>query len=148
METVRTCQFSIESFSYQPSKPIKTLEERREAFRERLRKVMQKDDPNLIKYPAWLRRDFFAYWSALDNDFGYKMKFEKVKSWNTKLRLNTWKKHTEKDARWQQTTTYKAPKKKNIDYGRIDLEAAKRRGQDTSIGELIPAGERLKKSWK
>lgn len=141
--------YTIQKFSYTPLKKTRSLEERREAFRSRLKKVMDEVDPKLKEFPSWLRIDFWNYWTALDNDFGKKMKFEKEKSWNTKLRLNTWKKNSEKDKRWnsQKQKVYIAPKQKNIDYGRTDPEKAKERLRKQSVNKIMGAGERLKNNW-
>ena len=146
---MNTCIYQIQTYSYQPTKKAKGLEERKEAFRSRLKKIMDEVDPNLKKYPTWLRKEFWEYWTALDNDFGRKMKFEKEKSWNTKLRLNTWRRNASNDKRWNESAkSYTPPKRLKVDYGRIDYEAKKRDSKNQSISEILGAGERLRNNWK
>ena len=141
-------QFNLSYFHYEPKVKGKSKEDRIKAFKQRLSVKVNKVDPNYIKYPKWLRIEFFKYWTSLDNDFGHKMKFEKCKSWNTLLRLETWRKNSEKDPRWQKSETYKQPKKSNIDYGHQDYQAAKERmSQDQPINEIIGSGSRLKSRW-
>lgn len=142
------CTYQIQRYSYTPSKKVVTLEERRERFRNRLKKVIDEIDPNCVMYPTWLRKEFWTYWTALDNDFGRKMKFEKEKSWNTKLRLATWKRNASKDPRWKTEAVYKPPKKSNNEYGKIDYEKHKERQGENQISTIMRAGERLKKNWK
>ena len=87
------------------------IDERKEDFRNRLRAWCDMNDPKCIKYPVWLRKEFWEYWTAT-NDNGRKMYFEMEKKWNTGLRLATWARNCQKDPRWN-----KQEKKKNIDYG-------------------------------
>ena len=79
---------------------MKPLEERREFFRNRLRAYCDMNDPDCIKYPVWLRKDFWNYWTAM-NDNGRKMYFEMESKWNTGLRLATFVKNSMKDPRWK-----------------------------------------------
>jgi len=60
----------------------------------------QKDFKNLIwesvgktckVYPKLMLIEFFEHWSTV-SDRGWKMAYEKEKTWNTKRRLATWKK--------------------------------------------------------
>ena len=102
---MNTCTYQIQTFKYTPSKKVKTLEERKEEFRGLLHAYTRVSDPNCEKWPSWLRKDFFEYWTSL-NDGGRKMYFEMEKKWNTGLRLNTWKRNSAKDSRWQDSRYY------------------------------------------
>lgn len=142
--TCHPCTYQITPFSFTSEKKVKSIEERKEAFRKKLKKVMDNIDPKCTTYPAWLRSEFWEYWTALDNDFGRKMKFEKEKSWNTKLRLLTWKRNSSKDPRWNQVKpVYRSPETKNeypiVDYSKFQA--------DEKIGTLKTAGDRLRRKW-
>ncbi len=65
--------------------------------------IRQKDFKNLIwdsvgrtceKFTKEMLIDFFDHWSTV-GDRGWKMAFEKEKTWNTKRRLARWKKNAE-----------------------------------------------------
>lgn len=144
---MNTCKYQITLYSYTPKKKVLTLEERKEAFRKRLKKWSIDNPDQSAKYPNWMKKDWFDYWTELANDNGRKMRFEMESTWNTGRRLATAKKTIyAKDPRWdEQKKVYTPPKKKNIDYGRIDY--SKRKNQDQPISEIMGAGERLKKGW-
>ena len=67
----------------------KTLEERRAAFKHKLQNWARYNDLEKKEYPAWLRKEFYEYWTELANDNGRKMRFEMEKTWNTGRRLAT-----------------------------------------------------------
>ena len=71
----------LSNYIYNTTK--KSLEERKEAFKLSLK-------PYLEQYGRNLLNDFFFYWSATKEN-GYKMLFEREKSWLLGQRLNTWK---------------------------------------------------------
>lgn len=104
METLR-CTYQIQTFSYTPSKKVRTLEERIEDFRESLKSWVKANDPNEKIYPAWMKKDFWYYWTSM-NDGGKKMYFEMEKKWATGLRLATWKRNCARDPRWKDYQTY------------------------------------------
>ena len=79
---------------------MEPLEHRKEDFRNRLRVWCDMNDPDCVKFPVWLRKDFWEYWTDT-NDNGRKMYFEMEKKWNTGLRLATWKRNTHRDPRWK-----------------------------------------------
>lgn len=137
---MNNCYYKIEIYSYKPSN--NSLDKRIEKFSAKLKAWTNKNDPNKKKYPSWMRVDFFNYWTALDNDMGTKMKFEKQKSWNTGLRLNTWKKNSERDPRWKTQVEYSPPQKSNNNYAKIDYHKAQERFKNQenkggSIGSII-----------
>lgn len=107
------CQYKITPFSYIPQGKVKTLEERKEAFKEKLRKWSSKNDLEFKEFPRWLRKEFFSYWVELANDNGRKMRFEMEKTWNTGRRLATAKRTIyAKDPRWKsEKPKYYAPKR-------------------------------------
>ena len=109
---------------------MQTLEQRREAFRKRLIDYCEEHDPRSIKYPKWLRKDFWHYWTAM-NDNGKKMYFEMEKKWNTGLRLSTFVRRSQKDPRWNTKAklVHKIQTQTNHDYepGLPDYEAYKER---------------------
>lgn len=94
---------------------MKPIEERKEAFRQKLCKAFNESDSptKLEDYPKWLREDFFIYWTTLSNDNGRKMNFEKEKKWNTMLRLATAKRLVySRDPRWKsKAKVYYQPKR-------------------------------------
>lgn len=96
------CTYQIDQFSYQPKKKVKSLEERKEAFKHKLRNWARYNDLEFNEYPKWLRKEFYEYWTELANDNGLKMRFEMEKTWNTGRRLATAKRTIyAKDTRWK-----------------------------------------------
>lgn len=118
----------------------------KEEFRHMLKSWTDKNDPDAVLYPAWMRAEFFTYWTSM-NEGGRKMYFQMEKKWNTGLRLSTWKRNSQNDKRWRQSeqkAVYKAPTKTEADYipPPIDYKAAQERLRNEpthrgSIGELI-----------
>lgn len=99
---MKVCTFQILPFKYQPKKKVKSLEERKEAFKLKLRNWARWNDNEFEEYPKWLRKDFYEYWTELANDNGRKMRFEMEKTWNTGRRLATAKRTIyAKDPRWK-----------------------------------------------
>lgn len=62
-----------------------TLEERKKSFAEKL-------EPYLTKYGRDMLNDFYSYWTE-HNDGGYKMRFEKERTFQVSRRLDTWKRN-------------------------------------------------------
>ncbi|NRA93419.1 MAG: hypothetical protein HRU26_12175 [Psychroserpens sp.] len=144
------CKYTIDTFSYKPVKRVKSIEERKKAFQDKLKNWSRYNDIDFKLYPKWLRKDFFEYWTEFANDNGRKMRFEMEKTWNTGRRLATAKKTIySKDPRWKTDVkqVYVAPKQKNIDYGRIDPEKAKERLREQSKSKIMGAGDRVKRNW-
>lgn len=67
---------------------LPSIEERKSEFRESLR-------PFVEEYGKEMIFDFFKYWGE-HGDRDKKMRFEKQKSWNTKLRLKKWQEMSRK----------------------------------------------------
>lgn len=147
---MNTCTYQIQTFKYVPNKKVKTIEERKEAFRLKLVKWFN-SQPQKVKneFPAWMRKDWFGYWTELANDNGRKMRFEMEKTWNTGRRLSTAKRTIyAKDPRWKTdpSITYKPPTiKSNVQYSPIDYTKAK---QNANSNEILTAGERMRRSWE
>lgn len=133
---------------------MQTLEQRREAFRQRLIDFCDKNDPECIKYPKWLRKEFWEKWTAVieggskvrKKDIG-KMEFEIQDTWSTGGRLATFvnnSKHwhpkkwmTEQEKPVQKIQTQQSDYQPTIDYDKYKermKNEPKRRG---NIGELI-----------
>jgi len=70
----------LSNYIYQTTKV--SLEERKEAFKESLK-------PFVAEYGRDLINNFWYFWSNV-KDGSYKMAFEKEKTWNLAMRLNTW----------------------------------------------------------
>lgn len=140
--------FSITVFKYQPNKKLKSIEERRKAFQDKLKNWALYNDVDKKEYPDWLRKDFFEYWTEFANDNGRKMRFEMEKTWNTGRRLATAKKTIySKDPRWNQQGLISGFKIRSTqgNYSPIDYEKAQENRQEQEIrGNL---GSILKSKW-
>ena len=125
---MNTCYYNIERYSFKSTKKIVSLEERKRKFANKLRQWAEKNDPNQKSYPKWLRQEFYDYWTALANDNGRTMNFERQKTWNTGLRLATWKRNCQRDKRWksEEKPTVKINTTKG-NYSEVNYQAAKER---------------------
>ncbi len=72
-----------------------------EQFKQLLEDYCKEHDPQAVKYPKWLRIQFWEYWTA-KNPNGKKMYFQMEDKWNTGLRLATWVRNSQKDPRWKE----------------------------------------------
>ena len=124
---------------------METLEQRRESFRQRLIDFCEQNDPECIKYPKWLRREFWDHWTAM-NDNGKKMFFEMQKTWSTGGRLATFannskqwhpKKWKEEAKPVHQIQVQQSDYQPKIDYEKYKERMKKEPKVRGNIGQLI-----------
>lgn len=84
-----------------------SLEERRQAFKDRLR-------PFADKYSVDVLEKFFTYWTGLKTPKSRQMNFEKMKTFNMSMRLSTWVENQRKFA----TDNAKQRREARLNYGR------------------------------
>lgn len=78
-------------FSHKPKKKVKTLEERKAAFKKLIWETIGK---NYKEFSKELLSEFFTHWTATKIN-GRVMGFEKEKTFDILARLRTWKRNKE-----------------------------------------------------
>lgn len=82
--------FYYELLGVKNSQKVESLEERKEEFRKELSGIVTTEEGDWIApYTADGVKKFWNYWTEISPK-GKKYRFEKEKTFNMKLRLNTW----------------------------------------------------------
>ena len=85
------CTYQIQSFTYEPKKKGKSLEQRRANFKKLIWETIGK---NYNEFSRELLAEFFTHWSGTKIN-GRVMAFERENTFNILARLKTWKRNKE-----------------------------------------------------